>query len=81
MIWLVLLQKYNTTLLKNKILGRIFIPMREARTERMGKSHNEGIHNACSPRNIVSQVKARIIVGHIRSEHEGDENSVYFIQK
>jgi hypothetical protein len=33
--------------------------MREARTEGMGKSHNKGIHNACSSRNIVRQVKAR----------------------
>jgi hypothetical protein len=47
----------------------------------MGETHNEGIQNACCSRNIFRRVKARIIVGQIRSEHEGDEKSVYLIQK
>ena len=69
------------TLLKNKILERIFIPTREARTEGLAETHNEGIHNVCSSRNIVRRVKGRIIVGQISSEHEGDEKIVYLIQK
>ena len=71
----------NVTLLKNKILERIFIPMRGACTEGLGETYNEGIHNACSTRNTVRRVKARIKVRQIRSEYEGDEKSVYFIQK
>jgi hypothetical protein len=52
--------------------------MREARTEGLGESHNEGIHNACFSRNIVRRMKVRIIVGKFRSEHKGDKNSVFY---
>jgi len=53
------------TLLKNKILERIFIPMREARIG-LGETHNEGIHIAWPSRNIVRRVNARIRGASIR---------------
>jgi phage baseplate assembly protein W len=47
----------------------------------MGETHNEGIHNAFSSRNAVRRVKARIRVGQVKRDHEGDGRSVYLIQK
>jgi hypothetical protein len=67
--------------LRNSVLRRIFGPKRDEVTREWRKLHNEELHMLYSSRNIIRQVKSRILrwAGHVA--RMGEEKNVYRVLK
>jgi hypothetical protein len=74
---LTLREEHRLRVFENKVLRRIFGPMRDEVTGEWRKLHNEEPHNLYSSPNIIRQVKSRRMrwAGHVA--RMGEERKVY----
>jgi hypothetical protein len=74
---LTLREEHRLRAFENRVLGRIFGPMRDEVTGEWRKLHNEELHNLYSSPDIIRQVKSRRMrwAGHVA--RMGEERKVY----